>query len=134
MVVWIVGVFVEFNVFVVFLCGCVVDCFVGDVVIEVVILIGVIGCVVFWLFVVEVVGFDWFVDLVVEDVVNDFVVDLIVLLVFFVVFIGMNVFVVFVCCIVDEVVELLVELFDCVVIDDWLVREVIVDDVIVFIG
>lgn len=68
--------------------------------------------------------------MVVEDVVNDFVVDLIVLLVFFVVFIGMNVFVVFVCCIVDEVVEL----FDWVVIDDWLVREVVVDDVIVFIG
>lgn len=65
-----------------------------------------------------------------EDVVNDSVVDSIVLLVFSVVFIGMNVLVVFVCCIVDEAVELL----DCVVTDDWSVREVVADDVIVFTG
>lgn len=64
----------------------------------------------------------------VEDVVNDSVVDSIVLLVSSVVFIGMNVLVVFVCCIVDEAVELL----DCVVTDDWSVREVVADDVIVF--
>lgn len=66
----------------------------------------------------------------VEDVVNDSVVDSIVLLVSFVVFIGMNVLVVFVCCIVDEAVELL----DCVVTDDWSVRELVTDDVIVFTG
>lgn len=65
----------------------------------------------------------------VEDVVNDSVVDSIVLLVSSVVFIGMNVLV-FLCCIVDEAVELL----DCVVTDDWSVREVIADDVIVFTG
>lgn len=66
----------------------------------------------------------------VEDVVNDSVVDSIVLLVSSVVFIGINVLVVFVCCIVDEAVELL----DCVVTDDWSVREVAADDVIVFTG
>lgn len=66
----------------------------------------------------------------VEDVVNDSVVDSIVLLVSSVVFIGMNVLVVFVCFIVDEAVELL----DCVVTDDWSVREVLADDVIVFTG
>lgn len=66
----------------------------------------------------------------VEDVVNDSVVDSIVLLVSSVVFTGMNVLVVFVCCIVDEAVELL----DCVVTDDWSVREVVADDVIVFTG
>lgn len=66
----------------------------------------------------------------VEDVVNDSVVDSIVLLVSSVVFIGMNVLVVFVCCIVDEAVELL----DCVVTDDWSVWEVVADDVIVFTG
>lgn len=65
----------------------------------------------------------------VEDVVNDSVVDSIVLLVSSVVFIGMNVLV-FVCCIVDEAVELL----DCVATDDWSVREVVADDVIVFTG
>lgn len=69
------------------------------------------------------VGSDWFVDLAVEDVVNDSVVDSIVLLVSSVVFIGMNVLVVFVCCIVDEAVA-----------DDWSVREVVADDVIVFTG
>lgn len=68
----------------------------------------------------------------VEDVVNDSVVDSIVLLVSSVVFIGMNVLVVFVCCIVDEAV--LVELLDCVVTNDWSVREVVADDVIVFTG
>lgn len=66
----------------------------------------------------------------VEDVVNDSVVDSIVLLVSSVVFIGMNVLVVFVCFIVDEAVELL----DCVATDDWSVREVVADDVIVFTG
>lgn len=66
----------------------------------------------------------------VDDVVNDSVVDSIVLLVSSVVFIGMNVLVVFVCCIVDEAVELL----DCVATDDWSVREVVADDVIVFTG
>lgn len=66
----------------------------------------------------------------VEDVVNDSVVDSIVLLVSSVVFIGMNVLVVFVCCIVDEAVELL----DCVATDGWSVREVVADDVIVFTG
>lgn len=55
----------------------------------------------------------------VEDVVNDSVVDSIVLLV-----------VVFVCCIVDEAVEVL----DWVATDDWSVREVVADDVIVFTG
>lgn len=70
----------------------------------------------------EAVGSDWFEELAGEDVVNDSVVDSIALLVSSVVFMGISVFVVFVCCIVDEAVELL----DCVAIDDWSVADDVV--------